>query len=389
MRKALLVVAAVALLHADLAEAQARRHGRIPRTWLATGIGMAVGGTAAFIYASARNPDLSDTCTSSSCVTTVSIVAGFVSGFLIGRELDQLYKLRYRHAPPLTLRGQSMPLSILPNDISSRGGAITAAGDGGVEVVMAGPRLERGDVRARGLRGVIAALPDPAGNHLFVSTGSGLYGFALSGERVAGSLLVAGEVSAVALRNGNAVLIHDGTIKSARVDGDSLVAVSPPRAFESRATDVAWDPERPVVWVLTETALVALAASDAGLGASVGALPLPGTGRRLAVRGTTIAVAASEGGVLLVDATDPQAPRQTAAWSLSRFAYDVALGGSSVYLAAGPEGLYVLEPRADGSLSPIGLARGLGFISALETEGANLLLLDRTGGLLRSNPFPN
>lgn len=389
MRRTLLVLAAIALLHADVAAAQARRQGRFPRKWLAAGIGMAIGGTAALIYAASRNPDLRDTCSSSKCVATVSIAAGFISGFLIGREFDQLYNLRYRHAPPLTLRGQAMPLSVVPNDISSRGGAVAAAGEGGVEVVMAGPRLERGDVRARGLRGVIAALPDPLDNHLFVSTGHGLYGFALTGERLAGNLLVAGEVSAVAVRNGRAALVHDGTVKSARLEGDTLVAVSAPRSFQSRATDVAWDAERPVVWILTETALVALAAGDTALGDSLGALPLPGTGRRLVVRGTTIAVAASEGGILLVDATNPLAPRQTAAWSQARFAYDVALGPSAVYLAAGPEGLYVLDPNADGSLSPRGLARGLGFVAALDTDGDNLYLLDRTGGLLRRIPIAN
>lgn len=384
----MLVALALTVLGAGPGEAQRRERGRLPRKWLLAGVGAVIGEAAALLYTH-TSPGFNAQCSSNGCVSILSVAVGFGAGFLIGSEVDQLYNLRYRHAPPLTLRGQALPLSIIPNDISWRRGSLVAAGEQGVEVITTGPRMERGDVRARGLRGVASALPDPLANRLFVATSTGLFGFDLSGPRVAGGLLASGEVSALDVRGDRAVIVTDGALRLAQLANDSLTALSAPRGFQSRATDVVWDPDRPVVWVLTETALIALAVTDSGVADSLGAMAIPGTGRRLVLHGAWAAVAAGDGGAVTADISDPRAPRLAAQWNGARFVYDVAMSSGAVYVAAGPEGLYVLSLAPDGGTSPIGLTRGLGFVSALDSDGEHIILLDRAGGALRRIPIAN
>jgi hypothetical protein len=383
----LLVLLAAGVLHANVAIAQQERagHHRLPRRWLMAGVGVALTGVATIWYASSHREGQGN-CVSTGCVAAVSLLGGFSLGYLIGHEFDQLYDQRYRHAPPLVVHPQRMLLSIIPYDISIRAGAIAAAGENGVEVVTGTPTFQRTDVRARGLRGVISAVPDPVANRLLVGTATGLYGFALTGDRVAGSLLASGEIGALDLRGDRALAASDGALRTARLAGDSLTGFSEGHGFPTRVTDVAWDPERNVAWILTETTLFAFAMGDSGLADSLGGVELPGTGRRLSVRGTSVAVAAGDGGVVIFDGADPRALRETSRWNRARFAYDVALTSTAVYLAAGPEGLYVLLPQPDGTMRPVGLVRDLGFVSALAVDGDHVILLDRTGGYLRRIP---
>lgn len=382
MRRALLLAAALAILAAPL-EAQEAGRRRFPRRWIGAAIGVGLTGITTILYGlSGRN--VQGNCSSTRCVGTLSILAGFGSGYIIGREFDQLYQKRYRHAPPMSVRGLALPLAVLPNDLAARGGLLATAGEGGVELITAREgRLERGDVRARGLRGVITALPDPPASRLLVGTTTGLYAYPLGGTQVAGGLVAAGEVSALDVRGDHALLAVGGTLVEAWLIGDSAATLGPERRFDAPVMDVAWDPARPLAWVLTESAVVALAAPDSGLAETLGTLLLPGTSRRLAVRGSAIAVAAGEGGVLQVDAADPVNPQVRARWTGARFAYDVAFGPRGLYVAAGPEGLFAVAPREDGAMTALGLARGLGFVSALETDASYLYLLDRSGGVLR------
>jgi len=389
MRRVIAAALLATLLLATEAPAQQAGGRRVPRRWLGAAIGMLVTGAGALVYALAKQRDIESPCSSTSCVATFSLVLGFGAGFLIGREFDQLHALRYRHGPPLTLRGQQIPLSVIPLDVAARGGTVAAAGEGGVEIFSGGARLERADIRARGLRGVVSARPEPARNRLLVGTTVGLYGFGLEGARTTGDLLAPGEVSALALEDDRALVATGASLIAARLDGDTLEASGTARAFEARVTDLAWGRDGRVAWVLTEGTLIAMAVGDSGLADSLGAFPLFTEGRRLAILRDTLAIAAGEGGVFLLDVSDPRAPRQVAQWSGARFAYDVALGPRAVYLAAGPEGLYVLSPRAEGSMTALGLARNLGFVAALDADGSDLYLIDRSGGLLRRIPFAN
>jgi hypothetical protein len=383
MKRLLAAALALSLLLPEVSLAQQGGHHRFPRKWLGAAIGMAITGTAALMYASVGREDFGSECSSTSCVTALSLSVGFVSGFLIGREYDQLYAQRYRHGPPIRLSSENSRLSLYANDIAARGGVVATAGDGGVELARADDPRARPELRARGLRAVVTAQPDPRRDRLLVGTAVGLFGFALRGERVAGGLLRPGEVSAAAMHGDRVLVGGRAEVSLAVMGGDTLAASGSPRPVGDRVADVAWDDEGAVAWVLTETALIAFAVADTGLSDSLGALAVPGTGRRLSILGDSIAVALGAGGILVVDAADPRVPRPLTSWTGPNFAYDVAASGRLVYVAAGGEGLYVLGAQPDGSLTALGLDRGVGFAAALERDGAYLWLLDRAGNLLR------
>jgi hypothetical protein len=383
MKRLVALALALSLLLPDTAAAQQAGRNRFPRKWLGAAIGMAITGAAALAYASVGREDFGSECSSTSCVTALSLSVGFLSGFLIGREYDQLYAQRYRHGPPIRLGSENTRLSLYANDIAARGGVVATAGDGGVELARAVDPRARPELRARGLRAVVTAQPDPGRDRLLVGTAVGLFGFALRGERVAGGLLRPGEVSAAAIHGDRILVGGRAEVSLAVVAGDTLASSGAPRPVGDRVADLAWNQSGEVAWVLTETALIAYAVADTGLSDSLGALAVPGTGRRLAVLGDSVAIAAGAGGILVVDAADPRLLRPLTSWTGPNFAYDVAAAGRLLYVAAGGEGLYVLAAQPDGSLAALGLDRGVGFAAALERDGAYLWLLDRAGNLLR------
>jgi hypothetical protein len=65
----------------------------------------------------------------------------------------------------------------------------------------------------------------------------------------------------------------------------------------------------------------------------------------------------------------------------ARFAYDVSLAGTRMFVAAGPEGLYVLD--VSGDMTVVGLARDLGFAAAVASFGQFTYLLDRSTNSVR------
>ena len=70
----------------------------------------------------------------------------------------------------------------------------------------------------------------------------------------------------------------------------------------------------------------------------------------------------------------------------AQFAYDAAIHGDSLYVAGGPEGLYLLRLEPEG-IRALGLSRDLGFVAALATDDEALYVLDRNGNRLRRLPF--
>ncbi len=377
MRRTLVLALALAVV-APTVLAPSASAQRIPRKWLMTGVGMLLAGSVASLYAIQFERDIGG-CSSVSCVVPVTIGAGAFLGFLIGSEMDRLYSLRYAHAPPMSLHGVELPLSVIPNDIVLGARTIFVTGEEGVELVRAGPRLERVGIRARGLRSIGPVTADSARNAMFVGTGVGLYRFPLRGDEP-GALAHPGEISALSA-DGELTAIGLGPeFQIVRV-ADSIVPLADPIEQLSRVVDLEWQGKE-LLWVLTEDRLVAYRIAPDGTGEEAGEFVLPTIGRRLAIEGPMAVVAAGSGGVYAVDISDPAAPRQVANWSGARFAYDAAIVGNFVYVAGGPEGLY-LTRLEEGRFTAVGLAREAGFVAAVETDGDFIYLLDRTGGQLR------
>jgi hypothetical protein len=89
-----------------------------------------------------------------------------------------------------------------------------------------------------------------------------------------------------------------------------------------------------------------------------------------------------EKGVAIFDIADAAHPVQRAVWSGARFAYDVSIDGTRLFVAAGPEGVYLVDLAADGPRT-FGLARSLGFASALVSHDHHTFILDRRANALR------
>lgn len=359
--------------------------GRTSRRWIGTLLGAAAGVAAAGTYAALGGGAIGN-CSRPQCVSIFSVSTGAIVGLMIGRESDRLYSLRYRYGRPLSLGGQRLDLRLTPLDVRVAGPTVAVAGESGVEILTSAPHLERVTTRGRGLRGV--QLAELGRERLLVGTTIGLYAFPLAEDQTLGTLLAPGEVSALDLQDDRVLVANGRQAVLARMDGDSLQPLGTPRVFAEQVVDVAWDTRRAIAWVLTESAFVAVVASDTGLADSVGAFALPTPGRRLDVRGDTAAVAAGEGGVFVLNVATPGAPALIAQWSGARFAYDVALRQGVVYLAAGPEGLYVLDPGPQGGLVVRGLDRDFGFVAALHVSDDELFVVDRTGRALHRVALP-
>ncbi len=112
---------------------------------------------------------------------------------------------------------------------------------------------------------------------------------------------------------------------------------------------------------------------------------LTGAGRALAITHDTAIVALGERGIQLFDTSDPAAPRPLESWTIAHFAYDVSVDKGRLFVAAGPEGVYVLELQG-GELRTLGLARSLGFASALASHDGYTYILDRRSNTLRRIP---
>lgn len=351
--------------------------GRLPRKWLMAGVGALFMGSIAGLYAISFDQDIGG-CSEVSCVLPVSIALGAALGYMIGHEMDDLYAVRYSHAPPIDVRGRELPLAVLPNDLVVEDSTVLVTGTDGVEVVRAGPRLERLGIRARGLRGIGPVSADEPRDLLYVGSAVGLYRFPLMGEEP-GSLAYPEEISALAADR-TLLAMGVGPGLQLATTRDSLETVGALVPEDSRVMDLAWQGDS-LLWVLTEERLASYAREGDTL-RLVGSLAFPTLARRLALTSGTALVAAGSGGVYVVDTRDPTAPREVTNWSGARFAYDVDAVGSTVYIAAGPEGLYILRLTGDG-FRPLGLARGVGFVAAVDAGPEAIYLLDRTGARLR------
>jgi hypothetical protein len=375
----------LALLLAVLAAPAAAQQdgGRFPRKWLLAGIGAALTGSIAVLYATSFEGNIGG-CSSATCVVPVTVGFGGLLGFMIGSEMDKLHRIRYGHAPPLSLRGVELALSTEPNDLALRDDAVYVMGTEAVEVIATGPRMTRTGIKARGLRGIGPVAPDLVQNTLLVGTAVGLYRFPL-GTDEPGALAYPGEISAL---SGDGQLLAVGLGPEVRILrlGDTLETAADSLPEDARVVDLAWRGSRQL-WVLTEDRLAAFDVDESGRPSPRGAYTFGAVPRRITLADSLAIVAAGSGGVYAVDIRDPDHPVELANWSGARFAYDAAILHDRVYIAAGPEGLYVLRLSAEG-FAPVGLSRGLGFVAAVEAGPDAVYLLDRSGFALRRVAVP-
>jgi hypothetical protein len=165
------------------------------------------------------------------------------------------------------------------------------------------------------------------------------------------------------------------------VDADStlpwpgLTLAAPVRAL-------ALDDARGILWAVTDQQLVSMRVHGDTL-TRIGGAPIDGGARRVAASQEMVAVAVGERGVRLFNVADPAQPQARRPWTVGRFAYDVSLDGSRLFIAAGPDGVFVVELHPTYIVT-IGVARNLGFASSIVSRNGYTYLLDgRTNSLRR------
>ena len=397
MRRALLVAAVACTVGlpavAPVLEAQQRTdtlaeaprtERRTPRRWIFALAGAAMTGAAASLYMISDDRGAQPgSCVSKTCVSIVAIGGGALIGYMVGREFDQLHALRYRGGAPLrppsiavSVQGEPLLLAVQDTLVAVTGGT------GGVQVFTnGGDAFRTGARRATGVRGIEALAIAPAPHALAIGAPTGLYMYPPA--RGAGVLVREGRASAVAAMRDHIHVAVGTRIETLPVFADSARTWPGVEVGDTVRTIVA-EPGRALLWGLTDSTLVALRPAGDSL-ALLSTTALGGPARRVTVDGERLAVAMGEGGVRTYDVSDPAAPRESARWTGARYVYDVSFAGPRLYVAAGVEGVYVLSV-ADGRLTTLGLARELGFATALESRDGFTFLIDRATNSLRRFP---
>ncbi|MBS2019967.1 MAG: hypothetical protein JST00_44295 [Deltaproteobacteria bacterium] len=124
---------------------------------------------------------------------------------------------------------------------------------------------------------------------------------------------------------------------------------------------------------------------------------LTGVGQPLSVQasGSRLFVAAGLEGLVVVDAADPASPARVASLDLPHAAFDVALHGASAYVAMGKAGVAAVDVAGAPTLSKVMPAAG--YAAGVAADDAHLFVaactsfsvLDRATGAIRATvPFP-
>jgi len=314
----------------------------------------------------------------SSTVLVGSTVIGAGIGFAFGHEADRTYNSRYRGVAPLHLTSVNAHLEGEPVALAADDSLIAVGGTSGVEMLPLSGAMEAGILRARGLNSIIAVALAPTSGWLAVGSPAGLYMFPPAAGP--GALIRQGDVAAIAGGQRHVYVAVNDRIEIAPLSDDTARAW-PGISMGSPVHALLLDTDHGLLWATTDRNLIALRTSSDSL-VRVGEAPLDAVGLHLAQSGDTIAVALGEQGVRLFDTTDPTAPRPVASWTTAHFAYDVSIDKHRLFVAAGPEGVYVID-LSTTPMRTLGLTRELGFATALASRRGYTYILDRRGVVLR------
>jgi hypothetical protein len=344
-----------------------------PRSLVLGIVGTLLGGLAAFGFSKGSGGGRD--------VGTIAIgaAAGGLAGFFVGRQLDERRAIAFHGTPSLKIPNVDVELEGDPSVLTLRDNTAAVGGSAGVQMFAAmDERLMLVSRRAAGLHGVDALDIAPRSGWLALGSRTGLYLYPpLSGP---GLLVRRASVNAIAAAETRVFVAMDNRVESVPVRSDS-VREYPGSTLDAPIRDLQLDEPRAVLWASTDHSLVALRITGDSL-VSIGSVPLGGSGLRFAIQKGLAAVAMGEKGVALFDITDPTQPRLKTVWTAAHFAYDVSIDESRLYVAAGPEGVYLVDVSGETPRT-IGLARSLGFASAIVSGDGHTFILDRRTNALR------
>ena len=351
---------------------------RIPRQWLFMTLGALGGAALSSVYIDAPGKQ-SRACAGGKCTILLSLAGGTV-GYLTGLQSERLRALRLRGQRPIRIESTAADLSGEPAALAARGSTVAVGGLGGVQLFTSNGALEPVAKIASGVQRVTGVDLAPRTGHLVLAAPSGVYLYPQVG---AGVLVRDEEASAVAAGADRVYYAVGERVESAPNSLDSAAAGAGV-TLDGPAAALRVDDATGVVWAATDDSLYALRPLADSL-TVIGKAPLPGTARRLAVERGWAAVALGDSGVVIFDVRDAASPKRVFVLTSPRFVYDVALDEGRLFAAAGVEGVYVFDLRASRPRA-VGLARNLGFATAIASSDGRTYLIDRSSAVLRRFP---
>ena len=359
----------------------ARAERRTPRRLLFAGVGAMIAGAAASAYVLTGEEGRNGfgACSSKGCVASVSLVAGTLVGYMIGREYDELHAIRYRNGAPLSLANVSVPVGQALG-LAVRDSLVAVSGASGVQMMSTSGRGLRALARrAGGVRGIAALDLAPGTGALAVGSPAGFYVFPPATGP--GLLLREGATSAIVATADVAYFGVGSRIEVAPLGADTTRSW-PGATLPSPARALHWDDARRLLWAATDSALVALRPDGDSL-AIVATVPMESPASRLAGHGDLLLAAHGDAGLRVWNVADPARPVERFHWTTARFVYDVGIvSPQRVLVAGGTDGMYVLDVSGERPVV-IGLARELGFVTTIVVRGGHVFLLDRYEDQLR------
>ncbi len=346
--------------------------GRTPRKKSMAVVGALVGFGVGLAIGSSQKP-------TAYSVVVGGLILGSLGGYLLGKQYDEIHAVQFRGVRPLSVGSTRIDVTGDPIALTARDSLVDVGTSEGVQTFFSRNSLLPGDLRARGLIGITTLAISPRTEWLSVGTGSGLYLF--PPRQGPGLLVLSGEVAAAVATRGHVISASGDRVSITPVNADSELAW-PGVTLAAPVRALALDTARSIVWAATDDSLFALRLNGDSL-VRLSVSRIDGGARKIAAAGNRVAVAVGERGVRMFDVTDPAHPVAGHAWTVARFTYDVSIAGSRMFVAAGPDGVYVVDLRGS-ALVTIGVARELGFAASIVSTDSYTYLLDgRTNALRR------
>jgi hypothetical protein len=359
-------------------DAAARPDRRTPRRTVLTVVGAVAGGASGLFF---DRRSSGNGCRG--CYIGGGALIGAVAGLLIGRELDQMYAVRYRGAPRLRIPFLEQALDGDPLALAARDTLLAVATSTGVTILSSTHILRPRARRASAIRGISALDLTSRTQALAVATPTGLYLY--PPIRGAGVLLREGTIQAASAADDRLFFSIGPRIEWAAAHPDS-VRPWPGLDAHAAVVDLEWDGRRQILWALSDTSLLALQWEGDTL-RMASRTHVDAGGRSLTTDGNRLAVTLGGDGIALFDISSHTAPQEIARWTGARFVYEASLAGDRLYAAAGPEGVFVIDVSTV-PLHTIGLAFDLGFATTLLSRDGYTYILDRRTSSVRRISTP-
>ena len=328
-------------------------------------LGAAAGAALGFgYYFMSEQGNRAGGCRPFSCAMPFLVFSGTLSGLFMASELNAQRRAETpRAGEQFAFAFSEAGVLSAPNAIDVRDSLIAVVSDSGAQLLSAAASPKALRRRASGLANLRQVVIVPRAGTVVLGTGTALW-----------------EAS---LTTGPASRIDDGPIDALAASDDAVLSASGRRVqwrrgqgptarrdsidLPTSVSALAFDSQRDVWWAGTDSLLVQILASDAGLRLGV-TLAVPGPPRSITTDGEWVAAALGDEGIIAwprVSLTAATAPVRLV--REPRFAYDLAFLNGTLFVAGGVDGLY----RVSLSPSPTVLGSSRQFPFATTVRAAN------------------